>query len=204
MPPTSAARMRPIRGFGIDRVAAAASTPATDRWPVLRLENLDTDLPLPPEAIPVTAESLATASANSWLPFTGDEDLRAAIADFTAQRTGHRYDPADEIVITSGGMEGVLDALLATIDPGDEVVLTDPCYAGFVNRVHLVGGVPRFAPLHVEDGEWRLDPEALTRRRRPEDEGAADDEPVDADGRGALRRRTGAPSATWRAIATCC
>ena len=41
-------------------------------------------------------------------------------------------------------------------------MLTDPCYAGFVNRVHLVGGVPRFATLHVEDGEWRLDHEALT------------------------------------------
>ena len=62
-----------------------------------------------------------------------------------------------EIVVTCGGTEGVLDVLLATIDPGDEVVLTDPIYAGLVNRVRLAGGVPVFAPLAVVDGEWRLD-----------------------------------------------
>jgi aspartate/methionine/tyrosine aminotransferase len=57
----------------------------------------------------------------------------------------------------------VLDVLLATIDPGDEVVLTDPIYAGLVNRVRLAGGVPVFAPLAVVDGEWRLDRLALAR-----------------------------------------
>jgi N-succinyldiaminopimelate aminotransferase len=51
--------------------------------------------------------------------------------------------------------------LLATLDPGDEVVLTDPIYAGLVNRVRLAGGVPVFAPLAVVDGEWRLDRLAL-------------------------------------------
>jgi N-succinyldiaminopimelate aminotransferase len=156
----SAARMRAITGFGIDRVARAAEEIAAP-WPVLRLENLDTDLPLPPEAIPATVDALATPKANSWLPFTGDEDLRAAISDLLAERTGHRYDPDGEIVITSGGTEAALDCLLATVDPGDEVVLTDPTYAGLVNRVHLVGGRPVVAPLHVEDGEWRLDPDAL-------------------------------------------
>ncbi|MFL6075139.1 MAG: pyridoxal phosphate-dependent aminotransferase [Mycobacteriales bacterium] len=156
----AARRMAAVHGFGIDRVAHAADR-VTGRWPVLRLENLDTDLPLPPEAVPATAAALTTAKANSWLPFTGDEDLRAAIADLLADRTGHRYDPADEIVVTSGGTEAALDCLLATVDPGDEVVLTDPTYAGLVNRVRLAGGVPRFVPYRVVDGEWRLDRDAL-------------------------------------------
>jgi aspartate/methionine/tyrosine aminotransferase len=157
-----ARRMEPIRGFNIDRVAAAADdTSAGARRPVLRMENLDTDLPLPPEAIPVTRESLETPEANSWLPFTGDLDLRAAIADFLAARTGHRYDPEREIVITAGGMEAALNAVLATVDPGDEVVLTDPTYAGLVNRVVLAGGVPRFVPFLVENGGWRFDRDAL-------------------------------------------
>src|ERR671936_3047787 len=112
-----AQRMEPVRGFGIDRVAAGAeSAPSPDR-PVLRLENLDTNLPLPPEAVPATVDGLATPEANSWLPFTGDLGLRAAVSDFTADRTGHRYDPEREIVITSGGMEGLLDAVLALVDP---------------------------------------------------------------------------------------
>src|SRR5919198_4349680 len=93
-----ARRLDSIHGFGIDRVAAAADEPAqaNPKWPVLRMENLDTDLPLPPEAVHVTREALETAEANSWLPFTGDLGLRAAIADFTAGRTGHRYDPEQE------------------------------------------------------------------------------------------------------------
>ena len=160
MPVHSARRMEPIRGFGIDAVARAAET-ASARWPVLRLENLDTNLPLPPEAIPVTRSALETPEANSWLPFTGDDALRAAVAELLAERTGHRYEPRTEIVITSGGMEGILDALLATVDPDDEVLLTDPTYAGLVNRVHLVGGEPRYAPFAVVDGEWRLERDAL-------------------------------------------
>jgi aspartate/methionine/tyrosine aminotransferase len=153
-------RMAAIHGFGIDRVARGAEQVKAP-WPVLRLENLDTDLPLPPEAIPATAAALDTPKANSWLPFTGDDDLRAAITDLLVNRTGHHYDPLEEVVVTSGGTEAALDCLLATVDPGDEVVLTDPTYAGLANRVRLVGGVPRFVPYRVVDGEWRLDRAAL-------------------------------------------
>ena len=158
-----AERLRALRGFGIDRVAAAADAPlhVASKWPVLRMENLDTDLPLPPEAVPVTAQSLAEPKSNSWLPFTGDLDLRAAISEFLAARAGHRFDPEREIVITSGGMEGLLDVALAVVDPRDEVIVTDPTYAGIVNRVHLAGGIPRFAPFRVVDGGWRLDRDAL-------------------------------------------
>jgi aspartate/methionine/tyrosine aminotransferase len=55
----------------------------------------------------------------------------------------------------------MLDALFCLTDPGDEVVLTDPTYAGMLNRVRLVGAVPQLVPLHVADGEWRLDLDAL-------------------------------------------
>src|SRR3954452_8936742 len=151
-----AARMDGIAGFGIDRVAAAV----LDR-DVLRLENLDTDLGLPPEAGAVTRAPLDAPVSNSWLPFTGDLGLRDAISSHIAQRHGRVYDPVSEIVVTCGGTEGVLDVLLATIDPGDEVILTDPTYAGLVNRVRLAGGVPVFAPLAVGDREWRLDRPAL-------------------------------------------
>ncbi len=156
-----ARRMEPVRGFGIDRVAAAAETTPPAGRPVLRLENLDTDLPLPPEAVPETVTGLDTPEANSWLPFTGDVGLRRAVSEFTAARSGHGYDPEREIVITCGGMEGLLDVVLALVDPGDEVIVTDPTYAGIVNRVRLAGGVPRFVPFRDEGAEWRLDRDAL-------------------------------------------
>ena len=155
-----AKRMEPIRGFGIDRVAAAADSGSRS---VLRMENLDTDLPLPPEALPETIAGLETPEANSWLPFTGDLDLRAAISDFTAERAGHRYDPVREIVITAGGMEALLNVVLALVDPGDEVVVTDPTYAGIVNRVRLAGGTPTYVPFLVDEDGWRFDRDSLER-----------------------------------------
>ena len=86
-----ARRLEAIRGFNIDRVAAAADEARpNERWPVLRMENLDTDLPLPPGVLETTRAAVETPEANSWLPFTGDHDLRAAISQFTAARCGHR------------------------------------------------------------------------------------------------------------------
>ena len=46
-------------------------------------------------------------------------------------------------------------------DPGDEVILTDPTYAGMLQRVRLVGAVPRLVPLRGDASGWRLDLEAL-------------------------------------------
>jgi aspartate/methionine/tyrosine aminotransferase len=153
----SARRLVEIPGFNIDRVAAAAG----DDPGVLRLENLDTDVPPPPEAIEATRAAIGEDDANSWLPFTGRDDLKDAVAAFIERRGGPRYDGRREIVITCGEGDAMLDALFCLTDPGDEVILTDPTYAGMLNRVRLVGAVPRLVPLHVEDGAWRLDLEAL-------------------------------------------
>src|SRR6478735_4412314 len=153
----SVARLEHIPGFNIDRVAAAAG----DDPDVLRLENLDTDIPPPEEAMEATRAALGEDAANSWLPFTGRDDLKEAVAAYIERRGGPRYDGRREIVITAGEGEAMLDALFCLTDPGDEVVVTDPTYAGMVNRVRLVGAVARLAPLHVADGEWRLDTDAL-------------------------------------------
>ena len=109
----------------------------------------------------MTRTKLDDPRSNSWLPFTGDLDLRAAISNFTAERSGHRYDPEREIVVTVGGLEALLDVLLCTVDPGDEVIVTDPTYAGIVNRIRLAGGVPRFVPFLAEEEGWRFDRDRL-------------------------------------------
>jgi len=153
----SVARLEHIPGFNIDRVAAAAG----DDPDVLRLENLDTDIPPPEAAMEATRAAIGEDEANSWLPFTGRDDLKEAVAAYIEHRGGPRYDGRREIVITSGEGDAMLDALFCLTDPGDEVVLTDPTYAGMVNRVRLVGAVPRLVPLQVREGEWRLDLDLL-------------------------------------------
>jgi aspartate/methionine/tyrosine aminotransferase len=150
-------RLEHIPGFNIDRVAAAAG----DDPDVLRLENLDTDIPPPAAAMEATRAAIGEDDANSWLPFTGRDDLKEAVAAYIERRGGPRYDGRREIVITSGEGDAMLDALFCLTDPGDEVILTDPTYAGMLNRVRLVGAVPQLVRLHVADGEWRLDLDAL-------------------------------------------
>ncbi|HZG50450.1 MAG TPA: pyridoxal phosphate-dependent aminotransferase [Thermoleophilaceae bacterium] len=162
MTPRLARRLDEIPGFGIDKVAAAAG----DDPGILRLENLDTDLSPPAAALDATRAAVGRADANSWLPFTGKQELRAAVADLIAARGGPRHERG-EVVITCGEGDSMLDAVLAVADPGDEVIVTDPVYAGMINRVRLAGVAPRLVPMKVEDGGWRLDLDALAAAAGP-------------------------------------
>src|SRR5438034_9326290 len=100
-------------GFNIDRVAAAAGGDPD----VLRLENLDTDIPPPAEAIDATRAAIGTDDANSWLQFTERDDLKDAVAAFIERRGEPRYDGRREIVITCGEGDAMLDALFCLSQP---------------------------------------------------------------------------------------
>ena len=150
-------RLDGIPGFGIDRVAEAAGA---DRE-ILRLENYDTDIPPHPDAVEATRAAVGRDDANSYLPFSGMDEMKEAVAELIARRGGPRYDPFGEIVIHDGDGSAILNALFVLTDPGDEVILTDPTYAGMLQRVRLVGAVPKLVPLRGDADGWRLDVDAL-------------------------------------------
>ncbi|HEX3563441.1 MAG TPA: pyridoxal phosphate-dependent aminotransferase [Solirubrobacterales bacterium] len=150
-------RLKGIPGFSIDKVAAAAGSDPE----ILRMENLDTDIPPPAAAVEATRAAVGTDEANSWLPFTGMGELKYEIARLILRRGGPQYDPESEVVITSGEGDNMLDALLALTDPGDEVIVPDPTYAGMLQRVRLAGDVPRLVPLEPTEHGWRWDLDAL-------------------------------------------
>ncbi|WP_306029811.1 pyridoxal phosphate-dependent aminotransferase [Stappia sp. MMSF_3263] len=152
-------RLAHIPGIGVDRMGNAADAAGVAE--MLRLENLDTDIPPPQAAIEATLAAVRRDDANSYLPFLGIHDLRAAAAARVSATAGRDYDPETECIVSAGGLSGVLNVLLAVLEPGDEVVITDPAYAGLLNRIRLAGGVPRLVPLQVVDRRWRLDLEAL-------------------------------------------
>lgn len=152
-------RLADIPGIGVDRMGNAAD--ATGDREMLRLENLDTDIPPPREAIEATIAAVTRDDANSYLPFLGLAQLRQVAAGRVSAATGIAYDWESQCVISAGGLSGILNVLLATLEPGDEVVITDPAYAGLLNRIRLAGGVPRLVPLRVVDGGWRLDLDRL-------------------------------------------
>ena len=152
-------RLRHIPGIGVDRVGDAADAAADPRF--LRLENLDTDIPPPLVARQVTHAAVDTDDANSYLPFQGHRALREAAAAHVSAITGQAYDPAAECVSVAGGLNGILNVLLATVEPGQEVVICDPVYAGLVNRIRLAGGVPRHVRCVPDAAGWATDPAAL-------------------------------------------
>ncbi|KFG95076.1 aspartate aminotransferase [Burkholderia paludis] len=152
-------RLRNIPGIGVDRVGDAADLLGDPD--ILRLENLDTDLRPPAVALARTHDAIEDDSANSYLPFTGQRPLREAAAARVGQAAGVTYDAASECIVSAGGLAGILNVLLAIVEPGDEVVLTDPTYAGLINRVHLAGGIPKFGRLVPAADGWRLDLDSL-------------------------------------------
>ncbi|MEP3246503.1 MAG: pyridoxal phosphate-dependent aminotransferase [Sneathiella sp.] len=152
-------RLAHIPGIGVDKMGNAAD--AADNPDMLRLENLDTDIPPPRAAIDATLAAVTRDDANSYLPFLGINALRQAVVDRLFETTQVQYDANSQCIISAGGLSGILNALLALLEPGDEVIITDPAYAGLINRIRLAGGVPRFVPLLKATGRWRLDLDAL-------------------------------------------
>ena len=150
--------MRHIAAIGVDRMGSIGDASSQD---LLRLENLDSDIPPDSRAIARTREAACEDSANSYLPLVGQEHLRRTAAAHVSGLSGVNY-TAENCIIVAGGLSGLLNVLLATVEVGDEVVVTDPTYAGLLNRVRLAGGIPRQVPfLFTPGAPWRLDRDAL-------------------------------------------
>jgi aspartate/methionine/tyrosine aminotransferase len=158
-------RLAQVPGIGVDRMGNAAD--AAHDPAILRLENLDTDIPPPAVAIEATRRGVGRDENNSYLPFLGQDELRETAAQRVSRVCGLTYNWRTECIITAGGMSGIFNCLLAMVEPGDEVIVTDPTYAGIINRIRLCGGIPIFVPLIPAAEGWRLDLEALERAVSP-------------------------------------
>ncbi|KAH0594063.1 hypothetical protein MHUMG1_08386 [Metarhizium humberi] len=159
MPRRRPARVQQMQGIGVDRMGAIGDA---DGHHLLRLENLDTDIPPDAEAIARTKAAATTDDDNSYLPFIGQKHLRSVAAHHVSRVSGVAYSADQNCVISAGGLSGILNVLLATIEPGDEVIVTDPTYIGLINRIVLAGGVPKYVPFEFRPGAtWKLDRDAL-------------------------------------------
>jgi aspartate/methionine/tyrosine aminotransferase len=156
----SVSRLKYITKIGVEQMGDLADS--LEDPEVLRLENLDTDMRPPKSALDFTKKAVDDDDANSYLPFLGLDPLRQAATKLVERSSGLEYDWRTECIISAGGLSGILNVLLATIEPGDEVLMTDPVYVGLINRLRLAGGVPRFVPLIPTALGWRLDTESLS------------------------------------------
>lgn len=87
-------------------------------------------------------------------------ELRQAICDYTDRRFHVAYNPKNEVLLTVGGSEGIDVALRAMLNPGDEVIIPEPCFVSYVPCVELADGVPVTISLKNEN-QFRLTAEEL-------------------------------------------
>lgn len=88
--------------------------------------------------------------------------LRESVAQVHQQRTGVPVDAEQQVMITAGNMEGLDTLFQVLIDPGDEVIVTDPGFVSHISQIEFCGGKAVFWPMQ-EDRGWELDIEALPR-----------------------------------------
>ncbi|MBL8652507.1 MAG: aminotransferase [Sphingopyxis sp.] len=124
------------------------------------------DAPPHPDMIEAAARAL-TERSNQYPPAFGVPELRDAITGFYARRQGLSL-TREQVVVTSGATEGLAAALLALVNPHDEVILFQPAYDSYAPMVRRAGGVPVSVPLSPPD--WRYDADriaaAITPRTR--------------------------------------
>jgi len=93
----------------------------------------------------------------------GTPELRAELARHLDSRFGLTYDPDDEILITVGVSEGLDLAMRAILNPGDEVIMPDPCYVAYPASVSLAGGIPVRVPT-TEENNFEITASAIEPR----------------------------------------
>lgn len=120
---------------------------------------------------PALVEAVAKAMRdghNQYAPMPGVLALREAIAEKVRQVYGPAFDPATEVVVTSGATAGLYATLTTFVRPGDEVILFEPCYDSYVPVIRLSGGTPVFVSLRYPDYrvDWSEVRRAITHRTR--------------------------------------
>jgi aminotransferase len=116
------------------------------------------DLPSIPELVEGACEAIAS-SKSTYSKFEGIDTLREKIARKCERFNGFSVDPSTELVVTVGSTGGFAAAAMATLNPGDEVILFEPYYGYHLNTLKVLGIETRFVPLQLPD--WSIDFDAL-------------------------------------------
>ncbi|MFC0409343.1 aminotransferase [Roseomonas elaeocarpi] len=107
----------------------------------------------PADVVKAAADALLD-NRNQYPPLTGLPELRQAVAEANRRFYGLEIDPASEVVVTSGATEALTAALMAVVDPGDEVVLIEPLYDTYLPVVRLLGATAKL--VRLSPPKWEL------------------------------------------------
>ncbi|MER5792101.1 pyridoxal phosphate-dependent aminotransferase [Streptomyces sp. NPDC001980] len=115
----------------------------------------------PEEVREAAVRALREGRGNQYPPGPGVPELRTAIAAHQQRRYGLSYDPDAEVLVTAGATEAIAAALLALLEPGDEVVALEPYYDSYAASIAMAGGTRVPVTLRPDAGAFRLDLDEL-------------------------------------------
>jgi aminotransferase len=104
-----------------------------------------------PEPIVLAGIASLARGETGYTSNSGLRELRVAISEHLYARYGLAYDPEEEVLVTVGVSEALYLALTAILNPGDEVIVPQPCFVAYAPEVTFAGGVPVIVPTVVED-----------------------------------------------------
>jgi N-succinyldiaminopimelate aminotransferase len=125
-----------------------------EQYQAVNLGSGTPDTPLP-EAIKRAAQEAIDADHNQYGPVRGVEPLRQGIAAHAARFYGQQVDPATEVTVTCGVTEALQAAMLAFVEPGDEVMVFEPFYDCYVPAIQMAGG--KAVPVTLHAPRFRFD-----------------------------------------------
>ncbi|MDR1037077.1 MAG: pyridoxal phosphate-dependent aminotransferase [Deltaproteobacteria bacterium] len=126
---------------------------------VVHMEVGEPDFPTPDFVVEAMRRALDTGESFGYAHSLGDPELREALSRHYLRRYGIAVGP-ERFLVCPGTSAGMALLFGAVLEPGDKVVLSDPCYSCYPNFVRFCGGVPVFQKVHERDG-FRFDPDAL-------------------------------------------
>jgi len=129
---------------------------------LIRLGRGDPDLDTPKVIVDAAIDALRNGCTH-YTHWAGLAELREAIAEKLRRDNGLDYDPATEVVVTTGGQEGMNVIFQGLLDSGDEVLIADPLYTAYDSVVRLAGGKLIHVPTAEED-DFALQPDAIRER----------------------------------------
>lgn len=119
-----------------------------------------------PEELKMLLKMAVDGGYSHYTPNAGFQDFRAILSEKLKTDNQLEYDPDTQIISTAGAMNAIHLALLALVNPGDEVIIQDPCFVGFEPSILLAGGVPVKVPL-FEENRFSLNPDEVKKRITP-------------------------------------
>jgi len=146
--PPRAARIAPAQFDVLNSRAAALRAEGYD---VISLGQAVPGFGPPPTAIEAARQALDRADTHVYSADAGQESLRQALCDQLERTQGVRVTP-DEVIITAGGNQAFMLALMTLVDPGDEVLLPSPYFVNHEMAIAACGAVPREVPLDEARG----------------------------------------------------